>query len=143
MEKLHLFKKLFNFVVALFCGVFVVLQTLRCIDRYMSCPKASEIKISNGIHELFPEFTICQLIENSSIPFFRRSELENCGLNESDYKLNHKWYGNCENAKSLYENISIKIEDLINSVTVERRFLKNDIKYPADLQFWNIIDDPR
>ena len=145
MTKAGLLKKMFNFFIGLFCGIFVIVRTHRCIQRYHSRPKASEIKISNGVHELFPEFTICQQInkDNNSTPTFKLNGLENCGLTESDYKYKYKWFGTCENAKSLYENISFEIGEIVKVVTIERRFLKNDIKFPAELQYWNIIDDPR
>ena len=40
------------------CGMIVIYQGIKCVEKYIDSPKAAEIELVDGIN-LFPEFTIC------------------------------------------------------------------------------------
>ena len=145
MNKLKWCKRVFNFLIALFCGLFVVLQSQSCISRYISKPKGTEIKMSNGVGELFPEFIVCPSINDDAVndTNFDSKQLGKCALSETEYKLAYNWIGNCTDPKIVFENITTKIEDFIQLVTFERRYIDDNVLVPPKMEFWNVKDDPR
>ena len=41
------------------CGMIVIYQGIKCVNKYNDSPKGAEIKLVDGVNELFPQFTIC------------------------------------------------------------------------------------
>ena len=139
MNKLKCGKRIFDLAIALF----VVWQSQSCILRYQSKPKATEIKISNGVGELFPEFNICPIINEFNDTNFDSQELAKCGLSEMAYKMDHNWIGNCSDPQILFGKISTKIEDFVSLVTIVGRYSEENEYITPKMEHWNIKDDPR
>ena len=41
------------------CGLIVIYQGIKCINKYIKSPKGAEIFLVDGANELFPHFTVC------------------------------------------------------------------------------------
>ena len=113
------------------CLVFVTFQAQKCIEKYTSSPKVTQVSIQSGSSQLYPEITFCRKLGN--IDYY--NTLKECNLTVEDYFYYETWVSNvksenCQDPKKLYEqlfkNIAIIIPELhiigFNQFEVERFF---------------------
>ena len=111
------------------CLVFVTFQAQKCIEKYTSSPKVTQVSIQSGSSQLYPEITFCRKLGN--IDYY--NTLKECNLTVEDYFHYETWVSNvksenCQDPKKLYEqlfkNIAIIIPELhiigFNQFEVER-----------------------
>ena len=120
-------ERLFRAFVFLSCLGIVIWQCSKCLTKFLSKPKGTRLTMVNSAGNMFPSVTVCPYPDPTEAkeygsPVYNSTILSNCGISWKQYKLWSKWSNqtieNCGDPKSLYYNITWKLEDLISKVQV-------------------------
>ena len=106
------FKTTFLILLFTLCGSFTIWQTIKCLEKYLADPHATQLELKEIYNSILPEISFClDKMENS----FNDSILKECGI---DHYLSGPWSSDrCPDPQKLREKLLIKSENVVKSAT--------------------------
>ena len=110
-------RKPLSTLLSLSCLIIVLYQTKKCIQKFSSIPKTTEVSIEKASDNVNPDITICNMKFAEIL-----AKLEKCNTSVDLYQLNQVWSGqgdsNCTNPENVFLNTVHTPTEIIRSIDV-------------------------